>query len=58
MRRRGVAIGRPKRIRTKGIGKPKAIGKPKPMHLKKKNWKNNSKNPRFGINDSFRTRDE
>ena len=42
MRRRGVAIGRPKRIRTKGIGKPKAIGKPKPMHLKKKNWKNNS----------------
>ena len=52
MKRRGVAIGRPKRIRSKAIGKPKA------MHLKQKKWTNNSKNPKFGSNDSFRTRDE
>lgn len=47
MKRKGVAIGRPKRM-----------GKPKSMRLKRKKWKNNSKNPRFGSNDSFRTRNQ
>lgn len=46
------------RRRSAAIGKPKRMGKPKAMRLKRKKWKNSAKNPKFGSNDSFRTRNE